>query len=343
MRITRTLALIVFSLLLISLKACEDTTDTFTLSIDVYPPGAGQVEGEGRYEPGETVDLRAFAENDHHFFRWMKEEVMVGDKDHLLFTMPFNDVVLKAWFGLADGTPGGSVSDIDGNQYQTVHLGGLEFMAENLRTTRYRDGEEIPTGLSNQEWGNTSSGARDIYDHELIDGLDSPEEMVDAYGKLYNWFTVDNPAGLCPEGWEVPSQKQWTIVIDYLEEAYGLYNDEYSDEPGTLTGNVLKSCRQVGSPLGGEYDTEEHPRFDEDLYGMNHGVDLFGFGGLPAGWRDYEGNYVSLGHMTAWWASADYDEASAWYRLVYHDMGRLFNQYFRKEQGYSVRCVRILE
>jgi len=89
-----------------------------------------------------------------------------------------------------------------GNVYDVVTMGDQLWMAENLRVTRYRNGDEIPTGLSADNWEETDDGAFIIfdYDHSTASGIDSPEEMADIYGKLYNWHAVNDPRGLCPKG-----------------------------------------------------------------------------------------------------------------------------------------------
>ncbi len=91
-----------------------------------------------------------------------------------------------------------TVTDIDGNEYKTVIIGDQEWMSENLRVTRYNNQDDIPTGLNNTDWGNTTEGAYAIYDHDHwnAEGINSSEEMVEAYGKLYNWYAVNDSRGL---------------------------------------------------------------------------------------------------------------------------------------------------
>ncbi len=118
-----------------------------------------------------------------------------------------------------DGTTG-TITDIDGNTYNTTFIGGNEWMAENLRVTKYNNDDAIPTGLSNAYWFNTTQGAYAIYPHGSINGLDSDAEVVAAYGKLYNWHAVDDERGLCPAGWSVPGDDDWTQLVDYLMDEY---------------------------------------------------------------------------------------------------------------------------
>lgn len=168
--------------LLISLflAGCEDDPETFRLTVDTHPEGLGFVEGEGRFEAGQTVVLSATPESGHAFFRWMDQDETLGRHDVLEFTMPFEDVTLTAFFGPEDGTAG-TMTDAEGNAYATVYIAGIEWMAENLRAATFRDGTPVPRG-------DQGSGmpAYDVYPHEEVDGIDSEEEMVALYGKHYN-------------------------------------------------------------------------------------------------------------------------------------------------------------
>ncbi|MFM8513187.1 MAG: FISUMP domain-containing protein, partial [Bacteroidota bacterium] len=104
------------------------------------------------------------------------------------------------------GTP--SVTDIDGNVYYTVQIGNQCWTQSNLKVSTYRNGDNIPTALSNFQWDSTTSGANAIYNNDPVnDGL---------YGKLYNWYAVDDSRGLCPTGWHVPSDGEWTTLTDFL-------------------------------------------------------------------------------------------------------------------------------
>ncbi len=234
---------------------------------------------------------------------------------------------------------GGGVTDIDGNEYATVIIGNQEWTAENLRVTRYNNEDDIPTGLSDEDWGNTTDGAYAIYDynHFNADGINSPEEMVAAYGKLYNFYAVDDERGLCPEGWHVPSDDDWTQLVNYVV-AQGFPN--ISNASPIVAGNALKSCRQVDSPLGG-CNTSEHPRWE--WTSKHHGFDEFGFSALPGGSRYSSGSYGNIGQTGDWWESLESSSSFVSSRFMlsnYGDMGR-----FRSFRGYghSVRCLRDID
>jgi len=239
----------------------------------------------------------------------------------------------------ADGSRG-VVSDIDGNQYETVVIGDQEWMAENLRTTRYRDASPIQTDLSNAEWLNTREGAYAVYPHQGVDGIDSEAAMVAAYGKLYNWYAVTDPRGLCPEGWHTPSKEEWEQLSAYVMDALGLHNDWLSTGLNGL-GNALKSCRQKDSPLGGDCASPAHPRWD--AHATHHGNDHYGFSALPAGWRRIDGQYYHLGLQSHWWTSKPMLSSTAWNMAMHHSRGSVEGYNHNNNRGYSLRCVRLLD
>ena len=147
----------------------------------------------------------------------------------------------------------GTVTDIDGNVYQTVIIGNQEWMAENLKVTHYRDGSEIPLVSSYSEWSSLSMGAYAIYNGE--------NSNADTYGYLYNWFAVDDSRNIAPEGWHVPTDEEWTVLSDYLGGT-------------SVAGGKLKETgtSHWASPNTGA--TNET-----------------GFTALPAGYRKTNGNY----------------------------------------------------
>lgn len=211
----------------------------------------------------------------------------------------------------------GTVTDIDGNVYTTIEIGDQIWMAENLRTTRYADGTTI-------------SGAY---------AYDNSDENADNYGKLYTWDAVmggsassdQNPSGVqgvCPNGWHVPSDAEWTQLTDYITG-------------GLATGGIqLRSCRQINSPLGGDCDTEEHPRWDE--HPVHHGTDEYGFGALPGGYRPESGDFFQMSWDAYFWSSTQEEGGGdrAWRRFIYYDFPQLQRGLIWKTSAFSVRCVK---
>jgi uncharacterized protein (TIGR02145 family) len=101
-----------------------------------------------------------------------------------------------------------TIKDIDGNTYKTIQIGNQTWMAENLRTTKYRNGVSLPNIKNNTDWKNIDSGAYCFYDNNINN--DCP------YGKLYNWYAVNNSNKICPEGWHIPSTGEWQNLIIFL-------------------------------------------------------------------------------------------------------------------------------
>ncbi|MGF1585956.1 MAG: fibrobacter succinogenes major paralogous domain-containing protein [Bacteroidales bacterium] len=222
----------------------------------------------------------------------------------------------------------GTVTDIDDNIYETVVIGGKEWMAENLKTTRYNNGTPIEyPGEDTDLWINNNSGAYAWYNND--------ESNKDKYGAVYNWYAATNTNKLCPAGWRVPNSTDWTQLTDYLISEYTLSNNQ--SYVGSV-GDRLKSCRQVNSPLGAPCATVEHPRWNS--HNAHYGFDDFGFSALPISSRNSEGHYDSPGHNTRWWSANSHDAAEAFTRYITYDNGRLFENHRRKNNGYAVRCIK---
>ncbi len=229
---------------------------------------------------------------------------------------------------------GDGLTDIDGNVYTTVIIGDQEWLAENLRTTRYNDGTDIPTGHSNGEWSRLHTAAYAVYPHASIDGFNSVDEVLEAFGALYNWYAVESGI-LCPAGWRVSGDDDWKRLLDYAAMEYGIINDDIVDG----AGNALKSCRQVNSPLGKDCDTNEPPTWN--AHQVHYGTDSFGFSGLPAGYRSSTGQFLSINEGNLLWNSAGEDRqhvSRMWLTNSSGSIGR-FGAYYPRI-GASVRCIK---
>jgi len=200
-----------------------------------------------------------------------------------------------------------SVTDIDGNVYNTEQIGDQCWMKENLRVTKYNNGEEIINGYS---WYN--------------------DDMANKYlhGALYNWHTAASAKGLCPEGWHLPSDDEWTQLTNFISggTSYG--------------GQQLKSCRQVGSPLSGNCDTEDYPRWDGG--GIYYGNDLHGFSGLPAGYftNNYPWGFQNMGSIAIFWTSTEIELYFAYNRSLNNNGFSVGRNSVNKYEGLSVRCLK---
>jgi len=200
------------------------------------------------------------------------------------------------------------VKDIDGNVYKTVKIGNQEWFAENLKTTKYNNGTPIPNVTSNSEWSKLTSGAYTWYDNDEA-------TYKDAYGALYNWYAV-NACNLCPTGWHVPTDAEWTALTDYVGGA-------------SVAGGKLKSTRTA---------PDARPRW----IGPNtNATDEYGFSALPGGLRAHnDGTFLNVGVCGYWWSSTEYIATNAWCRIMFYSNGDVAYFSDNKRYGYSVRCIR---
>lgn len=216
------------------------------------------------------------------------------------------------------------ITDIDGNVYNTVLIGDQCWMKEDMKAVTLNDGTPIENAISETDWENNTNGAYAWYEN-------NEEGHKPYYGAIYNWHVVHTEK-ICPSGWRVPSEQDWIKLSDYMTE-------NFEDITAENEGNMLKSCRQVNSPLDGECATDEHPRWDE--HNIHFGIDKFGFSAVPGGSRNWTGNYF-YGHgiIGYWWSSTEVDADIARYRRIYHEDGILLRHQYSKNNGYNIRCMR---
>ncbi len=232
-----------------------------------------------------------------------------------LTNMSYEFAILK---GLrCPGTP--YVEDIEHTVYNTVQIGNQCWMAENIKTRTYQNGAIIPNVTDPDEWKFLLSGAYVWYDNDLA--------WKEPYGALYNWFAAVDPNGLCPEGWHLPYSSEWNVLANFIGGA------------GAPNGQKLRTCRQDASPLGGECNTSDHPRW-ENTNNSVFGTDDYGFTALPAGFRLGLGQFDALGFYGAWWSSEEYDYWFSWGRSMFYDLGSFGEWYDYKTAGRSVRCLK---
>jgi uncharacterized protein (TIGR02145 family) len=197
-----------------------------------------------------------------------------------------------------------TVTDIDGNLYNMIQIGTLCWTKSNLKVSKYRNGDNIPTGLSNSAWQNTTSGAYAIYNNNPVnDGL---------YGKLYNHYAVTDSRGLCPTGWHVPSDSEWTTLENQLGGS-------------SVAGGALKSTATQPSPGG----------WNSPNTGATNSSD---FTALPGGLRDNYGDFNDVAYVGFWWSSSVFSGSSAWGRLLFSNGSDVNRTNYGRTNGYSVRC-----
>ncbi len=197
---------------------------------------------------------------------------------------------------------GNSLYDVDGNTYKTVVVGGQEWMAENLRTSTYLSGDPIPLIKDNVAWQALSTGAFCWYEQQNL------EENI--YGKLYNWYSVIDPRGLCPTGWRIPTSADWVVLINFL----GGVN---------LSGGKMKETgpRHWNSP-------------------NTNATNESGYTGLPGGIRSFNGSFLYQGVIGSWWSSSSDGTHDVYVQSVGYNSGISNPFYEDRRSGISVRCIK---
>jgi len=191
---------------------------------------------------------------------------------------------------------------MDGYTYSVVEIGDQCWFSENLRTTVYADDSAIPEVTGNSAWYGLNTGARCDYQNDAAN--------VTTYGRLYNWYAVNNGSGLCPSGWHVPTDGEWTNLKNYIS----------SQGFSGMVGTALKSTAGWS--------------------GSGNGTDDFGFSALPGGLRyDNVGVFYDVGGYGYWWSSSP-SGGDAWRRALKYDPPGFYRYNDDPRNGFSVRCLR---
>jgi uncharacterized protein (TIGR02145 family) len=193
-----------------------------------------------------------------------------------------------------------SVTDIDGNVYKTVKIGKQIWMAENLKVTHYRNGDEIINIKDTTSWKTSYSACCD-YNNDVSNSV--------IYGKLYNWFAVVDNRNIAPKGWHVATHDEWTILTDYLG---GEDN------------------------AGGKLKETGFLHWKDPNKGATNEI---GFCALPGGYRSNDGDKY-MTRTGWWWCSSEADDTNAVYILIFDDQNFVLKYAMNKQAGMSVRCVK---
>ncbi len=192
------------------------------------------------------------------------------------------------------------VKDHDGNIYKTIKIGNQEWLAENLNVSCFRNGEIINEAKSPEDWIMTGKEGKPAWciPKDMDNGSNN--------GKFYNWYAVNDPRGLAPEGWHVASDADWKELTDFLggeiSAAFGI--------------------RTTGLSGSGSDNIET------------------GFSGIPAGAFAPDGTFYGVGSYAYWWTSTEFTGSEAWIRLLSYVQCSINSKVYKKNSGLSVRCVR---
>jgi hypothetical protein len=224
---------------------------------------------------------------------------------------------------------------------QTVTIGTQVWMTKNLDVAKFRNGDPIPEAKTNEEWvkaGVNKQPAWCNYDNNPANGS--------KYGKLYNWYAVNDPRGLAPEGYHVPTDAEWTKLDNLLGSDAGKkmksvtgwnsyteggskkcpncasWNDEYRRK---VACHTCKDTRSVSAPT---------------VTKSGNGSNSSGFSGLPGGYRSSGGTFNRRGNYGYWWSASEGKTDGAYNRNLNHNSGNLYRFNDGKGRGFSVRCLR---
>lgn len=193
----------------------------------------------------------------------------------------------------------GKVKDSDGNMYNILKIGKQVWMGENLNVSTFRNGDSIPEAKSVEEWIEFGKEGKPSWC-----ALSNDHSNLDLYGRLYNWYAVNDPRGLAPKDWHVASDDEWTSLIKY----YG--------------GGVIAAYNM---------------RVTTTESADNR---LRGFSGFPAGARALDGTFYGITSHGYWWTSTEDSETSAWIRMLNYEQCDIIFLIYNKGVGLSVRCVK---
>jgi uncharacterized protein (TIGR02145 family) len=194
------------------------------------------------------------------------------------------------------------VIDKDGHVYSTIKIGKQEWLAENLDVSHFRNGDSITEVEDIGEWqkaGEDGKAAWCYYKNDSAFGA--------TYHKLYNWYAVNDPRGLAPESWHIPTSLDWENLSDYLGGE-------------DVAGGSLKTTSG----------------WDDNGNGTNKS----GFAALPGGYRSVNGAFSTIGEYGNWWSSSESTVSDAWYYYLYNNYASIYKHLINKENGLSVRCIK---
>lgn len=212
--------------------------------------------------------------------------------------------------------------DIEGNQYNTISVGHQVWMAEYLRTTKFANGDII--GTTSPATLNIMNYMDPVYQW-AYNGI---EKNAAKYGRLYTWYAVTDPRGLCPAGWHIPTDEEWTELENYLISNHYNYD-------GTNSGN--KIALTLASDLSWTFSdgsgTPGNTSYSESR-------NKIGFSALPAGYRDQEGKFVDIGNAACWWSSTEASSYNAYYRYLRSIRKDILRSSYYEFCAVSVRCIK---
>ena len=210
----------------------------------------------------------------------------------------------------------GTVKDIDGNTYQTTVIGSQTWMTENLKTSKYRNGDTIPQITDNSIWFNSSGGRYCNYANQAIN--------YQLYGHLYNWYAIADSRNIAPVGWHIPSDLEWQILTNYLIISGFGNNGSGDDIAKSLAAQSGWTTTTTPGAVGNQLNSNNRTRFS----------------GLPGGGRLTNGTFSGVGNFGIFWSSTENVTTDAWVRYLSYGGDMVGRANYLKYFGLSVRCVK---
>jgi uncharacterized protein (TIGR02145 family) len=221
--------------------------------------------------------------------------------------------------------------------FKSVKIGNQIWMAENLNVSTFSNGDPIPEAKTNQEWkkaGDDGKPAWCYYDNDTSNGR--------IYGKLYNWYAVNDPRGLAPLGWHIPTEKEWIIIQNYLGIDAGKKMKSTSGWNKWEESIICSICKGKGKINYDHCKVCKGTGRNVKKIHTSNGTNSSGFTGLPGGDRNSAGSFMEIGAGGGWWSSSEYGPNYAWWwgELSTDFIDNLNGATSDKSAGSSVRCVK---
>ena len=210
------------------------------------------------------------------------------------------------------------IRDIDGNVYTSITIGTQVWMVQNLKSTRYSNGDLI---------GTTTSATLDISAEATPKyqwAYEGNESNVNTYGRLYTWYAVTDTRNVCPVGWHVPTDAEWTTLTDYLtNNGYG-----YGGSGEDIAKSMAATSGWTTDPTAGNVGNDQASNNSS------------GFTALPGGYRELLGTYHNVGSIGCWWSTTESTTSVAWRKQVSSADPYVYRDQSFKQLGSSIRCLR---
>ncbi len=242
-----------------------------------------------------------------------------------LIFIPGCDININTDIRRPGTVPGEMITDIEGNTYSTVIIGEQEWMAENLRTTKFNDNTDVPLVTDKVRWHEIKTPGYCWYNNDY-------DAYGSVYGALYNWYAVST-GKLCPTGWRVPADDEWKELAVYLH-ANGFNYDGSTSGTWESNNKYAKSLaattywvpRRISGAVGNDDYTEKR--------------NITGFSALPGGGRDNGATFYGIHEAGIWWSLTENSSSSAIYWTLNYYSSSVGRAGADKLSGHSVRCIK---